>query len=271
MKIGYVIILIIIVLIAAAWLGLQVKPKPFALPDLKADSTSTVPLPAGLPAPVERFYRTVYGDQLPVVDTVAITGTARIKPFGIWLPARFVFVHNAGKDYRHYFEATFFGIPFLKINEGIVDGKSFFESPMGNIENDPNTNQGANLALWAEATWFPSIWATDPRARWESVDENTALLFVPYGEETENFVVRFDPETGLVAMMESMRYRDAGEGKHKILWITRNEGDAMFPGTKINSYGSATWLDQGTPWAYFSLEDMRYNVDVADYILQRGY
>ena len=152
-----------------------------------------------------------------------------------------------------------------------MDGKSFFESPMGNIVNDPNTNQGANLALWAEATWFPSIWATDPRVSWQAVDDNTAILFVPYGEETENFIVRFDPETGLVATMESMRYREAGEGKHKILWITRNEGDAMFPGTKINSYGSATWLDQGTPWAYFSLEDMKYNVDVEDYILQRGY
>ena len=114
MKLGYVIILVIVVLIAAAWLGLQVKPKPFALPDLKEGSTSTVPLPAGLPAPVEQFYRTVYGDQLPVVDTVVITGRGRIKPFGIFLPARFVFVHNAGKDYRHYFEATIFGIPFLK-------------------------------------------------------------------------------------------------------------------------------------------------------------
>jgi hypothetical protein len=48
-------------------------------------------------------------------------------------------------------------------------------------------------------------------------------------------------------------------------------GDAMYPGTKINSEGSATWLDQGTPWAYFTVEEMKYNVDSADYILQRGY
>jgi hypothetical protein len=271
MKTGFVIILILVILIAAVWLGLQVKPKPFAFPDLKEGTVSTIPLPAGLPAPVERFYRTVYGDQLPVVDTVVITGSGRLKPFGIWLPARYVFVHNTGKDYRHYFEATFFGFPILKINEGIVGGKSFFESPMGNIENDPNTNQGANLALWAEATWFPSIWVTDPRASWQAVDGNTAILFIPYGDENENFIVRFDPQTGLVAMMESMRYREAGEGKQKILWITRNEGDAMFPGTKINSEGSATWLDQGTPWAYFKLEGMKFNVDSTDYILQRGY
>jgi hypothetical protein len=270
MKIVYVIILIIVVLIVTAWLGLQVKPKPFAFPDLKEGPVAAVPLPTGLPEPVDRFYRTVYGDQLPVIKTVVITGRARIKPFGIWLPARFVFVHSAGKDYRHYFEAMIFGIPFLKINEGIISGRSFFESPMGNINNDPNTNQGANLALWAEAIWFPSIWVTDPRTRWQAVDDNTALLFVPYEKETENFLVRFNPQTHLVDLMESMRYRDAGEGKHKILWIARNVGEAMFPGTKINSEGSATWLDQGTPWAYFTAVEMKYNVDSADYIRRRG-
>lgn len=102
MKISYVIILIIVELIVAAWLGLRVKPKPFAFPDPKEGTVATVPLPAGLPAPVDRFFRTVYGDQLPVINTAAITGRPRIKQFGIWLPARFIFVHNAGKDYRRF-------------------------------------------------------------------------------------------------------------------------------------------------------------------------
>jgi len=51
---------------------------------------------------------------------------------------------------------------------------------MGTYSNDPNTNQGANLALWAEGGWFPSIWLTDTRVTWEGLDDNTALLRVPY-------------------------------------------------------------------------------------------
>ena len=129
---------------------------------------------------MEQFYKTVYGDEIPVVETVVVKGRATISPFGVKLPARFIFVHNAGKDYRHYIEATWFGMPILKVNEGYLDRKSFFESPMGNIYDDASTNQGANLAVWAEAGWFPSIWLTDPRVRWESVDEKTALLFVPF-------------------------------------------------------------------------------------------
>ncbi len=265
-----IIFSIIVILLILAWLGLQIKPKPFTSGKHLQAETKFVPFPDGLPAPVERYFRTVYGDQIPVIETVVIRGRGRIRPFGIWLPARFVFIHNAGKDYRHYIETTFFGLPFLRVNEGYIDGESFFESPMGTTRNDANTNQGANLALWAEAGWFPALWVTDPRVRWEAVDEHTARLFVPYEDQTENFLVHFDAETDLIESMQAMRYRESGEGKSKILWTTRNDLDTLFPGTKISAVGSATWLDQGSPWAYFTLEELVYNADVSEYIRARG-
>ena len=97
----FVTILFLVILFALAWLGLQVKPKSFHLPALPKNALETFPIPAGLPAPVERFYKEVYGVQLPLVESAVMAGKGRIRPFGIWLPARFVFVHNAGKDYRH--------------------------------------------------------------------------------------------------------------------------------------------------------------------------
>ena len=253
------------------WLGLKIKPKPFQPYPEQTPPLETVRLPEGLPAPVERFFSTVYGDEVPVIETVVITGRATISPFGIKFPARFIFVHNAGQDYRHYIEATWFGIPFMKVNERYLNGKSLFELPViGSIDDDPSTNQAANLAIWAEAAWFPSIWVTDPRVRWEAVDENTALMFVPYGAEEENFVMRFNPETGLLDTMEAMRYRDNGPEAKKILWITRNEEGPSLEGSKLSAVGSATWLDQGKPWAVFTLEDAAYNVDIQEYIRQKG-
>ena len=41
-------------------------------------------------------------------------------------------------------------------------------------------------------------------------------------------------------------------------------------GTNLSATGSATWLDQGKPWAMFTAEDVVYNVDVSEYIRQRG-
>ena len=271
MKMLLIIVCILAALFVLGWLGLQIKPKPFSAYPEKTPELKTIPLPQGLPAPVERFYKTVYGENIPVIETVVIKGRGDLSPFGIKLPARFLFVHNAGKDYRHYFEATWFGMPFMKVNERYLGGKSLFELPVGDpIVNDASTNQAANLAVWAEAAWFPSIWLTDPRVRWEAVDEKTALLFVPFEGHEENFVMRFNPETGLLDSMEAMRFRDPGPQAKKILWITRNIEGKKIEGTQLDTVGSATWLDQGKPWAIFTLEEVNYNVDVSKYIQQKG-
>jgi hypothetical protein len=271
MKPFLIVLAIAAAILLLAWIGLKVKPAPFAPYAEKSGEVRTMPLPGGLPAPVERFYHKLYGDEIPVIESVVITGRGTIRPViqGPALPARFVIVHNAGKDYRHYFEATIFGIPFIRVNEGYIDGESFFESPMGSYTNDPNTNQGANLALWAEGSWFPALLVTDPRVRWEPVDENSALLYVPYGDQEENFVVRFNPETGLIDLMEAMRYRNPGDTV-KILWICSNVVGSAGDTTTSMATGSAMWLDHGKPWAYLTLEDIVYNVDVGEYILQRG-
>ena len=259
------ILIIIASIIFIIWLGLNIKPKPFPVDNRAQGKLETGPLPEDLPVPVKRFFQTIYPDGVPVIDTVVLTGRGQISPFGFWLPTRFVMIHNAGRDYRHYFEATFFGFPILKVNEGYVDGESFFESPMGSYYDDPNTNQGANLALWAEGGWFPSLWVTDPRARWQAVDDNTAILYVPFEDKEENFIIRFDPKTGLVDKMEAMRFR-ASTDQEKILWITN---DVRTENKPTISY--ATWLDTGKPWLALTIDDIKFNLDVSEMILARGY
>ena len=108
------------------------------------------------------------------------------------------------------------------------------------------------------------------RVRWAPVDNHTALLFVPFGDMEENFVVRFNPQTDLIDTMEAMRFRDAGPQAKKILWITQCIEGKNIEGTKISTIGSATWLNQGKRWAVFTLEEVDYNVDVCKYIRQRG-
>ena len=82
--------------------------------------------------------------------------------------------------------------------------------------------------------------------------------------------MRFNSETGLLDSMEAMRFRDPGPQAKKILWITRNVEGKKIEGTLLDAVGTATWLDQGIPWATFTLEEAKYNVDVSQYIRQRG-
>jgi hypothetical protein len=275
MKPVFTMIALLVLIVLLLWLGLQILPKPF--PTYSTDTTplQTIPLPDDLPAPVERFYRQLYGDSVPIIDSAVISGTGRLRINGITLPARFRFVHISGQDYRHYIETTLFGLPLLKVNEHYLNGKARLELPFS-ISEGPKVDQGANLALWAEAIWMPSIWVTDSRARWEAIDENSATLIVPFTEETgastveeEYFTVSFDPETGLLQSMQSMRYKGE-ESSEKTLWI--NEivdwqplGDFTQP-----VLSAVTWQDEDSPWARFTTLEIVYNADVSSYVQQSG-
>jgi len=263
---------VLVALIVVVWLGFQIQPSEFAAPPFEEQEPETVPIPPGLPAPVERFLRVTYGgDQILVVKTVVLSGLAKMKPGGPWyLPARFRFIHNVGHDYRHYFEVTWYGLPILKVNEGYVDGLSFFAAPLIGAEaNHPKLSQGANLALWSETFMFPAALVLDPRVSWQAVDADTSILNVPFEDATESIVVRFDPATGLVTTMEVMRYRSTTDDK-KTLWIPSNDEYAVIDGTTMAAAGSATWFDQKYAWATFYTKDVLLNAEIGDYIRARG-
>lgn len=273
MKIAIIAVVVIVgVLVALAlltWLGLHVKPMPFSPYPQETLPPKTVPLPGDLPAPVSLFYETAIGDQIPVFESAIITGRGRLRFAGITFPARLRFTHDAGQGYRHYIEATIFGYPLMKVNEWYLDGKSRLELPVGVVENEPKVDMAANLGLWGESLWLPSVFVTDPRVRWEAIDETTARLVVPFEDEEDSFTVVFDPQTRLIATMEAPRYKQATD-QAKTPWRLEALEWDTFHGILIPSLSTVTWLDEGTPWLVVEVEEIVYNVDVATYVRAKG-
>jgi hypothetical protein len=268
MKITILVLGSLLVLAFLVWLGFQVKPKAFPPISAPRQPLAVIPLPEGLPAPVANFYCQLYGEELPLVETAVISGRGKLRVKGIRFPARFRFTHLAGQDYHHTIELTFYGFPVLRVNEYFLNGRSRFEMPFG-VSQGSKIDQGANLALWAEAVWMPSVWLTNQHVRWEAVDAQTALLQVPFEAQTEQFVVRFDPHSGWLNLMESMRFKGQ-ESERKTLWLNQVlewdlTGEKPVPVTT-----AITWLDEGTPWAVLTTEQVVYNLDVSESIRAKG-
>jgi hypothetical protein len=78
------------------WAGLQFQPAPFTAVPQQPASLETMPLPKGLPKPVDRFYRRLYGDNVPVITSAVISGRGSMRLAGpLTFPARLRFNHQA--------------------------------------------------------------------------------------------------------------------------------------------------------------------------------
>jgi hypothetical protein len=264
-----VIVLLLGASVAAFAVGVRMVPSPLPPFANGEPELETVPLPAGLPAPVDRWYRELYGERVPVIPSAVISGRATLRLMGLTFNGRFRFIHDAGAGYRHYLDATLFGLPLMRVNEWFLGGRARLELPFGVTEDEPKVDQAANLGLWAESIWLPALFVTDPRVSWEAVDEETALLIVPADGGEEQFVVRFDPASGRPTLFEAMRYREATD-EAKTLWLSRLVTWGEIDGRTVLTEGDLTWFGDDLPWAVFRVEEVLYGVDVSEAIVGRG-
>jgi len=266
-------LLIIIAVFASisllVWIGTKLNPKPFAPYPYDSQDSGSFPLPGDLPEPVGRFYRTLYGDEIPEINSFILTGRGNLRFQGVTLPARLRFTHDAGKGYRHYIETTLWGVPVMKVNEHFLNLKSRLALPFGVVENEPQVDEAANLGMWSETLMFPGVFISTEGVRWEPIDEAKAKLIVPFGEKEDEFTVYFNPQTGLIDKMAAMRWKNAGDSE-KTLWEAQALAWGEIDGWKMPVLFAAQWMDESTPWLVARIEGVTWNADMSEYIQQEG-
>lgn len=248
-------------LLGLGWLGLQVKPRAFAPINSPSRDLGTVPLPTDLPAPVYRHFQIVFQGDVPVVETAVIQGRPRVFMNGLRMSGRYTSYFNAGYDYHRDIQINWFGIPLGGGYETFAQGTASAEM-FGQIDSGSETlNQAANLAVWAEGFWTPSIFITDPRVRWEAISDTQARVYVPFEDGEDSLLLNFDPETGMLIEFVGMRYK--GISTEKTEWRGVPEKWERFNGVLIPSESNIIWTEDGKPWAYWTVENVQLNVDVS--------
>jgi hypothetical protein len=269
MKILFILLSILAGLIFLFWIGLRFTPShpesDFSSQNSGKQNNSTFTLPDSLPQPWNRFYHELESKKNQGnVRTAVIMGTARLRISGISLPARFQFIHKAGEAYRHIITVTCFNFPLFTVDEFFLEDEAKMSLPMGVIENEPNVNSAANLALWAEAIWFPTLWVEHPDVSLSTNSDTSGKLTFPRKDQFQEMTFYFDDKTGLITYGEAMRYK-LPEDEKPTKWKTIVDEWAEFEAGLLPAKASIRWMDENKPWAVFSVTNVIYNADVDSY------
>jgi hypothetical protein len=245
-------------------LGFRVRPRlrMSTSPDADPPRASAVSLPDDLPTPVVRFYRTLGSEdaRVPSIDTFVLWGRAWMRRAPLpRLPVTFWSAHRVGWSGRQRLAVTWFGLPLLRGMDDYIDGHGRMRIGRRQVEG-PEIDQGENLFLWAELLFVPSVIASRADVRWEPVDENRAVLHVPFGAASDRLDVEFDPVTGRMSECRAMRYRTPGDPK--VGWHIRYERWSRFPAGFFPGRISVRWADQSRPWFVLDVDGVAINVAV---------
>jgi hypothetical protein len=102
---------------------------------------------------------------------------------------------------------------------------------------------------------------TDPRIRWEAIDETSARLVFPLGDQQDELIFHFDPASGLVTRTSALRSQGNGG---KAAWYAETVAWQTVNGIKVPKRVEVVWEAQGQPWSIWDFEGIAWNVDVTE-------
>jgi len=246
------------------WIGLRtpVQPHPLAAGSRPGER---IPVAPGLPEPVARYFALTAGDSVPLAQAPRITGTVRMRvpglPLPLWMNGRWNAAYQPGQAFTRIMELGFFGNIVIRGVDEYRDGVG--SVTVGNKREAGATyNQAADLVMWAESVWMPSILFTTPGVRWKAVDDSKARMFVPFGAGEHEITWHFDPTTGLLTHLTSFRYKGTNDSWRTPWRVDIRQYDE-FEHVKMPSSIAVTWEDDGKPWAVFDVLDLILNADDA--------
>jgi hypothetical protein len=206
----------------------------------------------GLPAPVQRYFRTVLtpGQAIVTAATLAHTGSFNMSPTGEqWKPftsLQRVIVRRPG----FLWDARIAMAPGLavRVHDSYSEGEGLLRAAVSGLFSLANMQGGGELArgelmrFFAEAAWYPTALLPSQGVRWSAVDDHSAHATLTDGALSVTLLFRFDEAGHMASMLSQARGRIVGKEVSSAPWEGTWANHQRVDGMTVPLTGEVAWL-----------------------------
>lgn len=205
-----------------------------------------------LPAPVQRFFRTVLTDGQPIVQQVQIehTGTFNMATDGEqWRPfssRQWVQTQRAGFVWDGNV-SMMPGVP-VRVHDAYVAGVGLLRPAvlglveLTRLEGTPEVAQGELMRWLAETAWYPTALLPSQGMQWTALDDRSADATFIDGPVSVRLRFRFAAEGWVESVRAEARGRTVGKATVMTPWEGRWDGYERHAGMMVPMRGEVAWI-----------------------------
>lgn len=167
---------------------------------------------AGLPEPVQRFFKAVLQDGQAIITKVELSQIGLFHmnetedKWHKFTATQLVTTQSLGFDW----DAKIQMIPFINVfvhdtylrGEGNLQASILGLFTVAKMHNTTELNQGELLRFLAESVWYPTSLLPSQGVIWEAIDQHSSRATLTDGKTTASVVFQFDAE-GLITSMRA--------------------------------------------------------------------
>jgi hypothetical protein len=216
---------------------------------------------AGLPAPVQRYFRAVLSDGQPIITAATIELDGRIN------------MSPTGQQWKHFtsrqrattrrpgfmWDANIAMLPGLRVRvvdcyiagEGLLRAALLGLFTVAEVRGGGEIARGEFMRYFAEAAWYPTALLPSQGVRWEAVDDTSANATIIDGALALTLLFSFDAAGLIVAARAEARGATVGKKVVMTPWECRLSDYQMRDGMMVPMTGEAAWLPREGRKVYF--------------------
>ena len=207
---------------------------------------------SGLPAPVQRYFRTALTEGQPMIVAVTVehTGTFNMEPAGDqWKPfssIQRVITQQPGFDWEARI-ALLPGLP-ARVHDAYIGGEGMLHASLfglvsvADVRGTPEIAHGELLRFFAEAAWYPTALLPSQGVQWAVVDDTSATATLRDGDTTVTLLFHFNADD----LIDSVRAEARGALIDGVSVPTPWEGHwssyELRDGMHIPTEGEVAWV-----------------------------